>query len=466
MYNSGPPTPSWSPPPIQAPVPQHAQRPTVGFARSSTAGSFPGSPQPASANPGSQYGGQQQQQQYQQQQQQRVPLVSAGGSYGVPSSAAAVPFPSAHPTTGYTSQANHRQPTHSSQNYSNDSGNFGGMSASASGSFNPQRASVAHNAGPSSFYPQGSAAASNASGAMGGGFMQGAGMGGPGQMGGTPAGQPGIHGQQPGYFGSNLINEFQTSAAGQLGMQLGGKAFQQAQDNLNQNWSRWMNIPHLKYYFNVSNSYVFSKLRLLIFPFRHQSWTRLVRRSEQNGAMEGFKPPREDLNAPDLYIPVMALVTYILLVGVRLGLADAAAKDGSRNPVKSFSPDVLGMTGTTAFFIIFSEVLFIKLGFYLLSVTTEVPWLDLVGYTGYKFIGIIITLVIQLFFPINWAVYGAFGYSMCCLAFFTLRTLKYIMLPEGYNPIDVPTRQRRIQFLFLVAGVQMFLSWVMLIMSR
>ena len=45
------------------------------------------------------------------------------------------------------------------------------------------------------------------------------------------------------------------------------------------------------------------------------------------------------------------------------------------------------MTGTSAFFIVFFEVLFWKLGFYLLSVTTEVPFLDLVAYSGYKFIG-------------------------------------------------------------------------------
>jgi hypothetical protein len=56
--------------------------------------------------------------------------------------------------------------------------------------------------------------------------------------------------------------------------------------------------------------------------------------------MEGFKPPRDDLNSPDLYIPgkdfiglqkrskkvnplfctVMAVVTYVLLCGLSAGL--------------------------------------------------------------------------------------------------------------------------------------------------
>jgi protein transport protein YIF1 len=35
--------------------------------------------------------------------------------------------------------------------------------------------------------------------------------------------------------------------------------------------------------------------------------------------MEGYKPPRDDINSPDLYIPTMALVTYVLLTGIVAG---------------------------------------------------------------------------------------------------------------------------------------------------
>src|ERR1700761_7902686 len=60
-------------------------------------------------------------------------------------------------------------------------------------------------------------------------------------------------------------------------------------------------VNHLKHHFNVSNSYVIRKIRLVVFPWRHKPWTRKMRRSE-TGIGE-FQPPREDLNAPDLYIP-------------------------------------------------------------------------------------------------------------------------------------------------------------------
>lgn len=35
--------------------------------------------------------------------------------------------------------------------------------------------------------------------------------------------------------------------------------------------------------------------------------------------MSGWKPPCKDVNAPDLYIPTMAFITYILLMGLARG---------------------------------------------------------------------------------------------------------------------------------------------------
>jgi hypothetical protein len=57
----------------------------------------------------------------------------------------------------------------------------------------------------------------------------------------------------------------------------------------------------LKHHFNVSNSYVIKKIKLVLFPWFHKPWTRKLRRSEQGQAE--WQPPREDINSPDLYIP-------------------------------------------------------------------------------------------------------------------------------------------------------------------
>lgn len=67
--------------------------------------------------------------------------------------------------------------------------------------------------------------------------------------------------------------------------------------------------------------YVWNKLKILLFPFhkvnRHsvayihnvQNWNR-----QMNGNATEYLPPNQDKNAPDLYIPVMAFVTYVILI--------------------------------------------------------------------------------------------------------------------------------------------------------
>lgn len=100
-----------------------------------------------------------------------------------------------------------------------------------------------------------------------------------------------------------------------------------------------------------------------------------------------YSPPRSDLNAPDLYIPVMSFVTYIIIIGVVAGLAKK----------NSFSPDVLGLTASKAFFLVLFEVLFVKLGNYFLNISSDAPFLELFAYMGYKFIPINTVLIAKIF---------------------------------------------------------------------
>lgn len=61
-------------------------------------------------------------------------------------------------------------------------------------------------------------------------------------------------------------------------------------------------IKGLKYYFDVSNGYVVRKIGVVLFPWRKGTWGRMVVRGE-NGTVEGYRSPRADENAPDLYVP-------------------------------------------------------------------------------------------------------------------------------------------------------------------
>lgn len=174
-----------------------------------------------------------------------------------------------------------------------------------------------------------------------------------------------------------------------------------------------MNVSALKHYFNVSNSYVVSKLLLVLFPWRHRPWVRkqAISATGQEGM---YLPPREDINSPDMYIPVMAFVTYILLSTLLAGIRGA------------FHPELLGMTATTAFGVVFFEIMLLKLGCYLLSISNDSQLLDLVAYSGYKFVGIIVTTVVAEVGNRGagtggWIGWTIFIYTYQALAFFLVR---------------------------------------------
>jgi protein transport protein YIF1 len=108
---------------------------------------------------------------------------------------------------------------------------------------------------------------------------------------------------------------------------------------------------------------------------------------------------------------VMAFVTYILLSTLLAGLRGA------------FQPELLGYTASTAFAIVIFEILGLKLGCYLLSISNESQLLDLVAYSGYKFVGIIISLALSALFSRGtgsggWAGWLVFAYTFFANAFF------------------------------------------------
>jgi protein transport protein YIF1 len=115
-----------------------------------------------------------------------------------------------------------------------------------------------------------------------------------------------------------------------------------------------------------------------------------------------------------MYIPLMALVTYILLSTLLAGLRG------------EFQPELLGYTATYAFIIVVVEILLLKLGCYLLSISNESQLLDLVAYSGYKFVGVITTIVISEIFnggkgTGGWVGWTIFAYTFLANALFLVR---------------------------------------------
>lgn len=283
----------------------------------------------------------------------------------------------------------------------------------------------------------------------------------PQQQGGGPGGGGGGY-AHPAFGG------FMNDPTAQMGFQVGKSAVMAGQEYMEQNFNRYVNVSALKHYFNVSNSYVVSKLCIVLFPWRHRPWSRQQRLSH-NGQDGYYLPPREDTNSPDMYIPMMALVTYILLSTVLAGLRGA------------FHPELLGLTATTAFAVVLLEILGLKLGTYLLSISSESQLLDLVAYSGYKFVGIIVTLLLsEILNRTNlggggggtggWVGWIIFLYVFSANAFFLLRSLRYVLLPDAgpssgsaaSYTVARSQRNRRTQFLFVYSYVVQFVfMWLL-----
>ncbi|KAL5670460.1 hypothetical protein ACJX0J_022681, partial [Zea mays] len=96
----------------------------------------------------------------------------------------------------------------------------------------------------------------------------------------------------------------------------GGRILDSSSEFMQSNITQYLSDP--QYYFQVNSQYVRNKLKVILFPFLHRGhWTRIT---EPVGGRLSYKPPVQDINAPDLYIPLMAFGTYIVAAGYALGV--------------------------------------------------------------------------------------------------------------------------------------------------
>lgn len=113
----------------------------------------------------------------------------------------------------------------------------------------------------------------------------------------------------------------------------------------------------------------------------------------------------------------MAFVTYVLLEALLAGLKG------------HFGPELFSRNATGSFFLVVVEILGLKLGCYLMNIHNDSQWLDLMAYAGYKFVGIILTIVTAEVFnggkgTGGWVGWMTFGYTFSALAFFLVGLAK------------------------------------------
>lgn len=265
-------------------------------------------------------------------------------------------------------------------------------------------------------------------------------------------GQPGQAGAVPA-MGAGQFAMFQQPIVQDMAMQYGQKLADHGKEIVHSHIEKYLPIAKLKYYFAVDNSYVVNKLKIIFFPFLQKDWG--MKYDHENPVQ-----PRYDINAPDLYIPSMSYITYVVLAGIALGMQ------------QRFSSEQLGIQASSALAYSIFEMVIYTLTLYIGNISTSLSSLDLLALSGYKY-SAIVSIVAGSILLKRMGYYLALIYSSAMLALFLLRTMKAKVLAEpaqtqssvGYDPYGQQQnehhvgRKRKLYFLFLVTGLQPVLSF-------
>lgn len=242
-------------------------------------------------------------------------------------------------------------------------------------------------------------------------------LSGPNQIPMMPGAMPMPHQPQPTIGGGagapiNQFAMFQQPIVQDMAMEYGQKLADQGKQLMESQFEKYIPITRLKYYFAVDNKYVINKLRLLIFPFTHSDWSL---KYDQDNPVQ----PRYDINAPDLYIPTMAYITYVVLAGLVLGMQNR------------FTPEQLGILASSALAYSMLELIIYSITIYVANIPTKLKTLDLLAYSGYKFAIIVICILISIAFH-RVGYYSALIYCSISLGVFLVRISYFILLFNYY----------------------------------
>lgn len=194
------------------------------------------------------------------------------------------------------------------------------------------------------------------------------------------------------------VNHLLGDPMANMAVAYGSSIASHGKDMVHKELHRFVSVNKLKYFFAVDTTYVAKKLGLLVFPYTHQNW-------EVQYSRDVPLPPRQDLNAPDLYIPTMAFITYVLLAGMALGIQ------------KRFSPEMLGLCASTALVWVVMEVLALLLGIYVATVRSDLSTFHLLAYSGYKYVGMILSVLTGLLLGSD-GYYVALAWTSSALMYF------------------------------------------------
>jgi len=214
---------------------------------------------------------------------------------------------------------------------------------------------------------------------------------------------------------------------------------------------------NIRSYFDVDNKYVLKKLLKIVFPF---SKSQELDYSQPTGWQEADygMANQEDhhqkrLLSPDMYIPLMAFMTFILMMCLSRGMG------------KAFQPDLISTYTTNCLFWAILEMLFYKLILLVFRVKT-LSFMDLIAYLNYKFVGLCVISLSHFLFGgwISKIVTLYFSVSFVYYMYVELRSHAQ-GVTEG---VDIgKTNLKSDNIVYLLSGLQFATMWILaLIASR
>ncbi|KAG8639447.1 hypothetical protein MANES_14G144500v8 [Manihot esculenta] len=169
-----------------------------------------------------------------------------------------------------------------------------------------------------------------------------------------------------------------------------------------------------------------------------------MRSTEKVGGELSYKPPIYDINAPDLYIPLMAFGTYLILAGFFLGING------------KFSPEALSVQLTNGLLCWLFQVLILEATLHTLG-DGDVPLLDVVAYGGYTFVAVSLAILARI--ACRYFFYTTTLWECFCMGMFFVKIMKRILIAEMRSCDKHSSKRHYLLLLVAIAQIPL-LFWL------
>lgn len=190
----------------------------------------------------------------------------------------------------------------------------------------------------------------------------------------------------------------------------------------------------IRRYFQIDNLYLLRKLLLIVYPYNTDRWLQCTHRDVSSVL----------ISHPDLYIPFMSIITYILLVACELELQD------------KFNPEALGKITTKSLILGLLEAALIKGASFFFD-SASLNLCDIMSFVGYKYVTIVL---IKILSNISNIIIGKLSsvFLVISFALFLGRSLKYFLISNDH---EIMSKKRKMYFLFFIVLVECILLIVL-----